>query len=79
MKCNLLAIGALLACHAAAMAAPPAVQALPVDWYPESVATGPDGAFYVGSWRQGAVVRLAPGAASMAGPAPRAGSRRRAC
>ena len=33
---------------------------LPADWYPESLATGPDGAFYVGSWRQGAVARVQP-------------------
>ena len=59
--------GALLALAAtAAMAAPPAVQALPDDWYPESVAIGPDGAFYVGSWRQGAVARLKPGVAPKA-------------
>jgi len=56
--------GALLAlAAAAAVAAPPVVQALPEDWYPESVAIGPDGAFYVGSWRQGAVARLKPGTA----------------
>ena len=54
--------GALLAlATAAAVAAPQIVQALPEDWYPESVAIGPDGAFYVGSWRQGAVARLKPG------------------
>jgi streptogramin lyase len=59
--------GALLAlATAAATAAPPAVQALPEDWYPESLAIGPDGAFYVGSWRQGAVVRLKPGIAPKA-------------
>ncbi|MBD9663032.1 hypothetical protein FB547_10724 [Variovorax beijingensis] len=59
--------GALLAlATAAATAAPPTVQALPEDWYPESVAIGPDGAFYVGSWRQGAVARLKPGAAPKA-------------
>jgi len=59
--------GALLAlATTAAAAAPPAVQALPEDWYPESVAIGPDGAFYVGSWRQGAVARLKPGAAPRA-------------
>jgi streptogramin lyase len=59
--------GALLAlATAAASAAPPAVQALPEDWYPESVAIGPDGSFYVGSWRQGAVARLKPGAAPKA-------------
>lgn len=33
---------------------------LPRDWYPESLAVGPDGSFYVGSWRQGAVARLRP-------------------
>jgi len=59
--------GVLLAlAMAAASAAPPAVQALPDDWYPESVAIGPDGSFYVGSWRQGAVARLKPGAAPKA-------------
>ena len=36
---------------------------LPADWYPESLATGPDGSFYVGSWRQGAVVRVRPNGA----------------
>jgi streptogramin lyase len=46
---------------AGASAAPPTL-ALPFDWYPESVAVGPDGSFYVGSWRQGAVARLRPGA-----------------
>uniref|UniRef100_UPI004039D401 hypothetical protein n=1 Tax=Variovorax sp. BK018 TaxID=3450241 RepID=UPI004039D401 len=59
--------GALLAlATTAAVAAPPVVQALPEDWYPESVAIGPDGAFYVGSWRQGAVARLKPGSAPKA-------------
>lgn len=57
-----LAAAGLLALQAAAMAAPPTTRPLPADWYPESVATGPDGSFYVGSWRQGAVVRLRPGA-----------------
>jgi streptogramin lyase len=46
------------ASHAASTVLP-----LPVDWYPESVAAGPDGSLYVGSWRQGAVARLKPGAA----------------
>jgi streptogramin lyase len=59
--------GALLALATmAATAAPPVVQALPEDWYPESVASGPDGSFYVGSWRQGAVARLKPGVAPKA-------------
>lgn len=59
--------GALLAlATTAAIAGPPVVQALPEDWYPESVAIGPDGAFYVGSWRQGAVARLKPGSAPKA-------------
>lgn len=59
--------GALLVLAAtAAIAAPPVVQVLPEDWYPESIAIGPDGAFYVGSWRQGAVARLKPGAAPKA-------------
>jgi len=52
----------LLWAHGAALAAepPPATLALPSDWYPESLATGPDGSFYVGSWRQGAVARIKP-------------------
>ncbi|WP_109127309.1 hypothetical protein [Dyella sp. C11] len=41
--------------------APATTRPLPVDWYPESIAVGPDGSFYVGSWRQGAVARLQPG------------------
>lgn len=39
-----------------------ATRALPPDWYPESLDVGPDGSLYVGSWRQGAVARLRPGA-----------------
>lgn len=35
---------------------------LPDDWYPESMAVGPDGSFWVGSWRQGAIVQVRPGA-----------------
>ena len=59
--------GALLVlASTAAIAAPPSVQALPDDWYPESVAIGPDGTFYVGSWREGAVARLKPGVAPKA-------------
>ncbi|QNK71404.1 hypothetical protein H7F35_02750 [Variovorax sp. PAMC26660] len=42
------------------------MQVLPEDWYPESVAIGLGGAFYVGSWRQGAVARLKPGVAPKA-------------
>ena len=59
----LAVVAALLLCApaAAASAQPPAVLPLPPDWYPESVAVGPDGAFYVGSWRQGAVARIRPG------------------
>jgi streptogramin lyase len=63
----LAALAALLCCAPAVAAPPPshtpAVLPLPPDWYPESVAVGPDGAFYVGSWRQGAVAKLRPGAA----------------
>lgn len=63
----LAALAALLCCAPAVAVPPPfhppAVLPLPPDWYPESVAVGPDGAFYVGSWRQGAVARLRPGAA----------------
>jgi hypothetical protein len=36
---------------------------LPSDWYPESLAVSEQGVFYVGSWRQGAVARIKPGAA----------------
>ncbi|HET6554123.1 MAG TPA: hypothetical protein VFG49_11355 [Dyella sp.] len=59
--------GLLLACLlttgvARAADTPPTTLPLPADWYPESVATGPDGTFYVGSWRQGAVARIRPGA-----------------
>ncbi|RDD82976.1 hypothetical protein DVJ77_05165 [Dyella tabacisoli] len=45
---------------AAAAAIGPATRALPSDWYPESLAAGPDGSLYIGSWRQGAVARLRP-------------------
>jgi len=56
-------LAALAAAAASVIAgAAPAVMSLPADWYPESVAVGPDGSFYVGSWRQGAVARLRPGA-----------------
>lgn len=59
-----LAFG-LAAASAAAFAAGPAAEAaLPFDWYPESVAAGPDGTLYVGSWRQGAVARLRPDSAA---------------
>lgn len=38
----------------------PVVLPLPADWYPESLAVAGDGSLYVGSWRQGAVVRVRP-------------------
>ena len=57
-----LALGLAVASAAACAANPAAEAALPFDWYPESVAAGPDGTLYVGSWRQGAVARLRPGA-----------------
>ena len=41
----------------------PDVRPLPSDWYPESVAVSAQGTFYIGSWRQGAVARIEPGAA----------------
>jgi len=55
-------LAALLLCQRPAVAgdAAPPTLALPADWYPESVAAGPDGAFYIGSWRQGAVARVRP-------------------
>ena len=57
---KILAAIALATWQTLSMAAPSSTLPLPVDWYPESVATGPDGAFYVGSWRQGAVARVRP-------------------
>ena len=59
-----LALACTLAFAAAAQAAAPqpSTRPLPADWYPESIAVGPDGSFYVGSWRQGAIARLQPGA-----------------
>jgi hypothetical protein len=54
---------ALAAAAAPAQDAGPMPRALPADWYPESLAIGPDGSLYAGSWRQGAVARLRPGAA----------------
>jgi len=54
-------ITALCGLFALSAVAAPAVLPLPSDWYPESVAVGADGSFYVGSWRQGAVARLRPG------------------
>jgi hypothetical protein len=67
MRVRALLGGVSLAFVAAmASAAPAGVQALPDDWYPESVAIGPDGSFYVGSWREGAVARLKPGVAPKA-------------
>jgi len=59
-----LALGLAIASAAACADAPSAEAALPFDWYPESVAAGPDGTLYVGSWRQGAVARLRPGTAA---------------
>jgi streptogramin lyase len=56
-----IAIAALAS--ASALADPwtaPTIHDLPDDWYPESLAAGPDGTVYVGSWRQGAVARLKP-------------------
>lgn len=41
-------------------AEPLPLRALPEDWYPESLAAGPDGSLYVGSWRQGAIARVRP-------------------
>lgn len=55
------ALSLALATAASTTAAPTAtLRDLPVDWYPESLAAGPDGTLYVGSWRQGAVARLKP-------------------
>src|SRR4051812_4386892 len=46
--------------------AAPTVLPLPADWYPESLAAGPDGRLYVGSWRQGAVARVDPATGTVA-------------
>ena len=58
----LLALSLTIAATMPAAANPPGAKMrdLPEDWYPESVAAGPDGTLYVGSWRQGAVARLKP-------------------
>lgn len=57
----ILALACSLAGSVTAAEAAPTTLPLPADWYPESLAVGPDGAFYVGSWRQGAVARVRPG------------------
>ncbi|HSC79499.1 MAG TPA: hypothetical protein VLC08_04020, partial [Chitinolyticbacter sp.] len=44
--------------------AAPNAHMLPPDWYPESVAAARDGTLYIGSWRQGAVVRIRPDGAT---------------
>ena len=49
-----------LSASAAEAAEAATIRELPDDWYPESLAAGPDGSLYVGSWRQGAVARLRP-------------------
>jgi streptogramin lyase len=46
--------------------AAPTVLPLPADWYPESLAAGPEGRLYVGSWRQGAIARVDPATAAVA-------------
>jgi hypothetical protein len=46
--------------------AAPSVLPLPADWYPESLAAGADGRFYVGSWRQGAIARVDPASGAVA-------------
>ncbi len=56
----LLASAMLSAMPAAADPPVMTIRDLPEDWYPESLAAGPDGTLYVGSWRQGAVARLNP-------------------
>ena len=59
-------LAALLLCQRPVLAGETAspTLALPADWYPESVAAGPDGSFYIGSWRQGAVARVRPDGAA---------------
>ena len=47
-----------LAASSSVLAQVPVVLPLPPDWYPESIAAAADGSFYVGSWRQGAVVQV---------------------
>ena len=61
-RCLPLMIALAVSAAVPALAKPaPTMRELPEDWYPESLAAGPDGSLYVGSWRQGAVVRLKPG------------------
>ncbi|MES1177077.1 MAG: hypothetical protein ABUL62_22335 [Myxococcales bacterium] len=70
MKRKAVALALALTSLIASLAAPTQAKTparvpelLPLDWYPESLAVGDQGVFYVGSWRQGAVVRIRPGAA----------------
>ena len=55
-----------LAAFANLSASAAVVAPLPADWYPESLAAGPDGRFYVGSWRQGAIARVDPATGAIA-------------
>ena len=57
---NLLGVLGLALSAGTAQAGQSTSLLLPPDWYPESVAVGPDGAFYVGSWRQGAIAKIDP-------------------
>jgi len=67
LVCLSLVLGVgVLATGAPVRAQEETTRRLPDDWYPESLAAGPDGALYVGSWRQGAVSRLPPQAGAPA-------------
>lgn len=57
-----LALAAMQAAAQIPASLQPELLALPPDTYPESVAAAPDGSLYVGSWRNGSVLRIAPGA-----------------
>jgi sugar lactone lactonase YvrE len=61
----ILALTAALAAAVCAYAAQAAniahTFALPPDFYPESIAAGPHGTFYIGSWHHGSIARLRPG------------------
>jgi hypothetical protein len=65
-RIHLAALAAAALFAAAPAPAAPTVLPLPADWYPESLAAGPDGRFYVGSWRQGAIARVDPATGTVA-------------
>ena len=62
LGCALGVLAGLAPASSAPAAPVPELLPLPLDWYPESLAVSAQGVFYVGSWRQGAVARIKPGA-----------------